>query len=690
MADATTSEGLSNLSAHLKEMNSDQAKGREWSNKMMQKGDTKQIMWARRTALGVERIQAMLKAWFTDMAKNNTKMMEAMLEAGRKKEGAGPKKSDTKFGVGGIGMALLGTLGALAAWGTKLQSVLNILYAGKWFAMFAGFTKYLGRLGRWVKGIPNRLFGPLVRIFDAIGEIWKKRGTMQFLTNKSLNTLGKFVRPIEKLFLWIARAEKWIKGWKIWTMFAPAQKGIGAVGGFFARMGNWFKGIMKFLDPVIKFFRSTGRVVGNGFKAIGSFFAGIAKFLKPIASILVKALPFLKGIPVIGWVITAIMGFFDYIKGFIAGWTGADADAGFFEKLLAGLWGGMKGFVTGLIAKPLDLLKDGVSWILEQMGFDKMSAALDAFSFEKLFGDLFGWIEGTFKKIADWFALLFTDPAAAVKNLMPQWILDFGTWLKTKLWDPITTAWDELMADPKGALMSLIPQWMKDFGTWAYNKVIKPVTDWFDETFGDGGEGEAGWKTTLKKQWDKLKNFGQFVYDKTIKPVVDWVNNLFGKKDEKKPKGGGGGLFEGMKNWKLPSMSELISSVMDRVSQSISYIGDLAMKNLPTTWSINKKIASVFYGAADYVKGLGASSDSGDGGGGSSDVSGSPTGSGTGGAVEATEGGGDVAKVVVVGGGGGTSTTTIDASQTTAVNSTAGGGGQKKTQAASIKSNRTK
>ena len=273
---------------------------------------------------------------------------------------------------------------------------------------------------------------------------------------------------------------------------------------------------------------------------------------------------------------------------------------------------------------------------------------------------------------------------------MPQWILDFGTWLKTKLWDPIATLWTEIMAAPKAALMSLVPQWMKDFGTWAYNKVIKPVTDWFDSTFGDGGEGEAGWKTTLKKQWDKLKNFGQFVYDKTIKPVVDWVNNLFGKKDEKKPKGGGGGLFEGMKNWKLPSMSELISSVMDRVSQSISYIGDLAMKNLPDTWSINKKIASVFYGAADYVKGLGASSDSSDGGGGSSDVSGSPTGSGTGGAVEATEGGGDVAKVVVVGGGGGTSTTTIDASQTTAVNSTAGGGGQKKTQAASIKSNRTK
>ena len=93
MADATTSEGLSNLSAHLKEMNSDQAKGREWSNKMMQKGDTKQIMWARRTALGVERIQAMLKAWFQDMAKNNNKMMEAMLEAGRKKEGKDPKKS---------------------------------------------------------------------------------------------------------------------------------------------------------------------------------------------------------------------------------------------------------------------------------------------------------------------------------------------------------------------------------------------------------------------------------------------------------------------------------------------------------------------------------------------------------------------------------------------------------------------
>ena len=669
MAD-TAAEGISNLTAHLKKSNSDEEKGREWASKMMQKGDTKQIMWARRTAMGVERIHGMLKAWFADMAKNNNKMREAMLEANRKQDGKGKGKSDTKFGVGGIGMGLLATFAALAAWGTKLQSVLNILYAGRWLRMFTNFGKFFSK--RLPKLIQLRIFDRISGIFRAIGEIWKKRGTMQFLKGETLKALGRFVRPIEVLFLWIARAEKWIKGLKIWTYLKPAQKGIGAIGGFFARMGTFFKGVMTFLTPAINFLKGTGQVISKGFGAIGRFFSGIAKFIMPLLGVITKALPFLKAIPVVGWIITAIMGIFDYIKGFIAGWTGADADAGFIEKLLAGMWGGIKGLLIGLIAKPLDLLKDGISWILEKMGFDKMSAALDKFSFEKLFGDLFGWIEGTFKKISDWFALLFTDPVAAVKELMPEWILDFGNWLKTKIWDPITASWDEFIGDPKAALLSLIPQWMKDFGTWIGNKIIKPVTDWFDSLFG-GDKKESAFMAAFKKKWDAIKDFGGMVYRKFIKPVVDWVDSLFGGGDKKDAgkKVDGGSMFKGF-DIKIPSMDEMIGKVMGNVAAAIRYIGDLALKNLPGTLSIDKKVSKLFFDAADYVAGLGQSGSSGTDGG---SVSGAPTGSGTGAAAGATEGGNaDVANVKIVGGGGGGTNVSIDNSQQNQVNSKAGGG----------------
>ena len=44
---------------------------------------------------------------------------------------------------------------------------------------------------------------------------------------------------------------------------------------------------------------------------------------------------------------------------------------------------------------PLDLLKDGVSWIAEKLGFENFSEQLDSFSFSELIGKLFTSITDT-------------------------------------------------------------------------------------------------------------------------------------------------------------------------------------------------------------------------------------------------------------------------------------------------------
>ena len=659
MAEATaTADSLGALAAHLAKGNTDAEKGRQWSAKMMQKGDKIPTMWARRSAMALESIHNMLRAWFADMQKNNSKMQEAMLEGSRKKNDE-PGKSDTKWAVKG-GILMAGTLLALAAWQGPVQSALNILYKSKWAATIGSFGKYL-------KVRALKLFAPITRIMTAIGEIWSKRGTMQFLKGSTLKALGRFVRPFEKLFLWIARAEKWLKGL---TVPKGVTTGFGKIGAFFKSIGNFFKPVTKFLKPIMTFFSGVGKTIGSGFKAISGFFSSIGKFIKPIFGIITKALPFLKGIPFIGWVITAIMGVFDFIKGFIAGWTGSDEDAGFISKLLSGVWGGIKGFLIGLIAKPLDLIKDGIAWIFEKMGMTDVAAAMGGFSFEKLFDDVFKWIKTTVDKIGTWFGELFADPVGKVMSLMPLWILDFGTWISDKLWKPLTAWFDKMMTDPFGTLKamwdSVVAPYIA-FGQMIYDKAIKPVIDWFGTMFKTKGKTIA---EIIKGKWDKITNFASSVYDQYIKPIVDWVDSLFGGGDKKKkPAGAADGMFSGLKDFKLPSIDDMVGTVMAKVAQAVQWIGDKALAVLPSFASINEKVASVFFGAADYVKGLGAT-----GGGGGSDATGVASGSvGGGGGAAATAGGSDAVPVVrVVGGGGGTVVNMTDASQKTNVSSKSG------------------
>ena len=77
------------------------------------------------------------------------------------------------------------------------------------------------------------------------------------------------------------------------------------------------------------------------------------------------------------------MGAFDLITGFIDGWKESDGDS-IVSKFIDGVGGGLSKLVGNLIGMPLDLLKDGVSWIMGKLGFDSAVEFLDSFSFKDL------------------------------------------------------------------------------------------------------------------------------------------------------------------------------------------------------------------------------------------------------------------------------------------------------------------
>ena len=88
--------------------------------------------------------------------------------------------------------------------------------------------------------------------------------------------------------------------------------------------------------------------------------------------------------------INLIFAIIDIFKGFKAG----EEEYG---GILGGIVGSVEGLLKGFIGMPLDLLKKGISFILEKMGFTQVSEALDKFSFTELIGNLVGGIVDFFK-----------------------------------------------------------------------------------------------------------------------------------------------------------------------------------------------------------------------------------------------------------------------------------------------------
>jgi hypothetical protein len=197
---------------------------------------------------------------------------------------------------------------------------------------------------------------------------------------------GNLTKPFIKAFNFIKSI-----GSKVGKIFSGKGIPIDKLLKPFMAMGDFFKNIGSKISGLFGKSGTFGKVFG----IISKGFAPIAKFAAGFGSVLGKL--FLP--------ITIIMGIVDTVTGFMDGF-----EAG---GLLGGVMGAIKGLFNGLIMKPLDLLKDGVSWLASKLGFENFSEMLDGFSFEEMFSGLVDGLESILRGVGDW----FNDKVDWVKSL---------------------------------------------------------------------------------------------------------------------------------------------------------------------------------------------------------------------------------------------------------------------------------
>ncbi len=281
---------------------------------------------------------------------------------------------------------------------------------GQWKTLFVGVFKLLNKipfvksLTSSIRGFFSNLGGQVTKAGKAIGQAFKP------LTNGIKNIKG----AIGQAFKPLTNGIKNIK-----SAFAAGFSGLKSfrtASGQFAKLGkigNIGKGIAQGLKNISNAAATIKNSLLAPFQQIGKDLAPIKKLMpsgKPMVSksgmnMIERAIKVIKSVGkaafkfgrVLGKLflpITVLMSLFDTFKGAQAGFD-KYKDKGFLEGIIGGIFGGISGFLTGFIGMPLDLLKDGVSWIAEKLGFENFSEQLDSFSFSELIGKLFTSITDT-------------------------------------------------------------------------------------------------------------------------------------------------------------------------------------------------------------------------------------------------------------------------------------------------------
>jgi gas vesicle protein len=227
----------------------------------------------------------------------------------------------------GAGAFLIGSIvGAVEQLGIFIKSALGETRLGK-------------AVGEFVKTISGKISSVIDFGKDIVGKI----------TDVVKDTFGKLFSKVKESFSFLGKISDFIKG-----IFSPA-----------------IKEISEFIGKGFKFFTGEG---GGGlmddFKKLFSkisFFFDIGKsFGKAVTKLLGKlALP-----------LTIIMGIWDTVIGAIDGYKEGGIEGAFK--------GGITGLLNSVIGSLLDLVKDGVSWLLGALGFENAEKFLDSFSFSDL------------------------------------------------------------------------------------------------------------------------------------------------------------------------------------------------------------------------------------------------------------------------------------------------------------------
>ena len=277
------------------------------------------------------------------------------------------------------------------------------------------------------------------------------------MLGKSIKSLGNIITGISKFA----------------TKVAAYFRLFGKDGsGFLKNIGKIFQKIGKSIKFVGKIFKSVGTFIDTIF--VGPF-RMIGKLISPILKFAPKLLSVFKTIPVVGQLIAILFGVFDFVSGFIEGFSskGENDTRSIGQKALDGLSAGLIKLVKGIFIVPLDLLKDGVSWLAKKMGFENFSVALDGFSFND-----------TFDKILKVFSNLFSSEPEEGYFSITKFISDQI--------DSLFKFFDTLeMPDPIQALKTFLGNTIDlliNPVDYIYNRVLKPAIDGIASLFGSGFE----------------------------------------------------------------------------------------------------------------------------------------------------------------------------------------------------------
>ncbi len=301
-------------------------------------------------------------------------------------------------GLAQLGKRLVTGFGILGKGaGDFLGSVKRI--AGK----FGDFGKNLSRIiflpEEGVKALGQRIykiFGlgvdgkPVAATSDAMKALYNPQKALANAIKPITTFFDDLVKPITTFFDDAAKPFK--------TFFTAASEGgpMKAIRGFF----NGILDVGKFIPRID--FGALKAAIGSVDDATGlmGFFGSIFNFLKPLMKpfefILKTALrPFTQ----------ILLSLVDFVVGFYKGFTSEGGD--FFQKLTAGIEGGIVGVIKGF-TDAIDLILIKLpAWIMEKLGFQGLADNLREFSLSEL-------VEPAWEGIKNFFKNLFNDPAGTL------------------------------------------------------------------------------------------------------------------------------------------------------------------------------------------------------------------------------------------------------------------------------------
>ena len=231
--------------------------------------------------------------------------------------------------------------------------------------------------------------------------------------------------------------------------------------------GKIIRGISSVVRTIKGFFTTIGNI-GKSIKSAGGVMKFIGNLFKRIF------IPLF----IISTAVQTIMGIID----------------GFQEEgIIGGIKGGLVALFDALIGWPLNLLKDGVAWILSALGFEKAAAALDSFDFTTMFSDFVNWVSGLLGTAFKWVKEKFSAVITWFSSFVDNTVSTVKEWFSNLLsWATASEAWLSNFVD---GVVQKVKDWFGNLLNWAreseegnwmmdkINALVEKVKDFFTKIF---------------------------------------------------------------------------------------------------------------------------------------------------------------------------------------------------------------